>query len=220
MKESLFKKYYYKFIFNFTGTKKRFTTIYEKNFWSSEESVSGPGSDLESTLTIRSVLPDILKKYDVKSFLDLPCGDFHWMKLIDLKGVNYIGGDIVKKLIQNNILKYGNVPECKFEVLDLINDTLPDVDMIMVRDCFIHLSNDLILKSLKNLKRTKIKYLLTNSHPDMEINKNIKTGTWRRIDLGKEPFNLSNPIEIWEEKEHYNVKEGRKIISLYKIDQM
>lgn len=220
MKESLFKKYYYKFIFNFTGTKKRFTTIYEKNFWSSEESVSGPGSDLDSTITIRRVLPDILKKYDVKSFLDLPCGDFHWMKLIDLKGVNYIGGDIVKKLIQNNILKYGNAPECKFEVLDLINDRLPDVDMIMVRDCFIHLSNDLILKSLKNLKRTKIKYLLTNSHPDMEINKNIKTGTWRRVALEKEPFNLSNPIEIWEEKEHYNVKEGRKIISLYKIEQM
>ncbi|MCC7526592.1 MAG: hypothetical protein IT250_17340 [Chitinophagaceae bacterium] len=138
MKNSLFEKYYYKFIFNFTSTKKRFSTIYEKNFWSSDESLSGPGSDLGNTITIRKELPGILKKYEVKTFLDLPCGDFHWMKILDLNGINYIGGDIVNKLIDSNKLKYGKLPNVKFEVLDLINDSLPEADMVMVRDCFIH----------------------------------------------------------------------------------
>lgn len=220
MKQTLFEKYFYKFIFNFTSTKKRFTTIYEKNFWSSDESISGPGSNLENTVTIRRVMPEVLKKYEIKSFLDLPCGDFHWMKLIDLDGIKYIGGDIVQKLIEANKLKYGGNENIQFRTIDLIKDSLPPVDMLMVRDCFIHLSNDLVLKSLDNIKRSNIKYLLTNSHPDMQVNKNIKTGTWRRINMSLEPFNLKSPVEVWEETEHFNPKEGKKVTALYKIDEM
>lgn len=38
----------------------------------------------------------MLKKYSIKSILDIPCGDFSWMKKIELDGIEYIGADIVK----------------------------------------------------------------------------------------------------------------------------
>jgi hypothetical protein len=101
--------------------------------------------------------------------------------------------------------------------MDLIKDDLPKVDMIMVRDCFIHLSNPLITKALENIKRSGSTYLLTNSFPDMKENMNIKTGTWRRVNFDIAPFNLPKPVASWEETEHLNKIAGRKFMVLYKI---
>jgi hypothetical protein len=38
--------------------------------------------------------------------LDIPCGDFNWMKLLNL-GVDYIGADIVGELIAENRRRFG-----------------------------------------------------------------------------------------------------------------
>ena len=61
-------------IFNENSTKKRFDLIYEKNFWSSKESVSGLGSQLDNTINIKNGIRDIIKEYDIKKILDAPCG--------------------------------------------------------------------------------------------------------------------------------------------------
>lgn len=208
-----------KFIFNFSNPKTRFTEIYKTNYWSSEESISGPGSELEKTESIRKLLPIILKKYNVESFLDLPCGDFLWMKHINLNGINYIGGDIVDELIINNNKKYKE-RNINFRVLNLIDDDLPEVDMILVRDCFIHLSENLILKTIKNLKRSKIKYLLTNNFSGFSPNQNIKTGTFRRVNFNIAPYHLSQPLEIFEETEHFSETFGSKELVIYKISDL
>jgi hypothetical protein len=210
------KNLYYRFLFNFTSPKTRFTQIYKDNYWTSKESISGPGSDLDNTVTVRKELPQIFIDYKVKTFLDLPCGDFHWIKLIDLSNIHYIGGDIVDDLIKKNLEKY-KAPNLEFKVMDLIKDPLPKVDMIMVRDCFIHLSNPLISKALANIKASGSTWLLTNSFVDMKENINIKTGTWRRVNFDIAPFNLPKPVVSWEEKEHFNKVAGRKFLVLYKI---
>ena len=41
----------------------RFTQIYRGNWWLSDESVSGPGSTLETTEDIRAFLPSLLKQF-------------------------------------------------------------------------------------------------------------------------------------------------------------
>ena len=93
--------------FNLKDEKEVFDKIYTNNFWSAgqSESVSGRGSTLSGTVKIRKILPALWKKYNVKTFLDVPCGDFNWMKEVDKKNIVYIGGDIVKSMVDENVKK-------------------------------------------------------------------------------------------------------------------
>lgn len=185
------------------GSKKIFEHIYEKNFWGSEESVSGAGSTLEQTAEVRKILPALFKQYDVKSFLDLPCGDFHWMQQVDLDGIEYVGADIVEKMIQMNQARYGSQKKT-FKVINLLEDELPEADMMMCRDCFIHLSDNDIFKALGNIKKGKIKYLLTTSYVDRATNTDILTGHFRTLNLLVAPFTtgcVTTFNEICTEKE-------------------
>ena len=85
----------------FSGSNKDiFTNIYFKNKWGDNNSFSGSGSNLEQTSVILDELPKIIRKYKISSILDLPCGDFYWMKEFDFKEINYIGSDIVKRFNQ------------------------------------------------------------------------------------------------------------------------
>ncbi|MCY4101455.1 MAG: hypothetical protein OXF46_11145 [Rhodobacteraceae bacterium] len=85
-----------------------FTRIYNRNIWGSKESPSGTSSELEATTNIRKQIPALVKEYEVKRILDIPCGDYNWMRYVVPKlDVEYIGGDIVKPLIEKNRRKYG-----------------------------------------------------------------------------------------------------------------
>ena len=76
-----------------------FTQIYRTNKWGGNESRSGKGSSLAQTQQVRNALPGLLQAFRIRSMLDLPCGDFQWMKEVDLRGVDYLGADIVPELI-------------------------------------------------------------------------------------------------------------------------
>jgi hypothetical protein len=189
------------------SVKEKFTEIYENNLWCSPESVSGGGSEMQNTKVIRKELPVLIQKFNIKSILDLPCGDYNWMKSVDLSNVSYIGADIVEPLIKKNKELYN---EIDFRLLDLTKDILPKVDLIFVRDCLGHLSNDNVLLALKNCKESGSKYLLATSFTKWDFNPDIKDGGWKCINLMISPFNL-NPIYLINEDcqegfPHYNDK--------------
>ena len=202
-----------------------FTKIYEKDLFnvrsSNDNSVSksGSGSDLEQTKEIIKQLPLLLKKYNIKSILDVPCGDFYWMQRVNLEGVNYIGSDIVKKVIETNTAKY-QTDTIKFMELDIINDTIPRVDLILCRDLLVHLKNDQIITALKNIKKSNCSYLLTTSFKNTVENRdNDKIGFWRPINLELEPFILENPIDsIFENCTEANGKYNDKHLVLYQLN--
>ena len=110
-----------------------FDTIYETNKWNSKESISGVGSTLKKTQAIRKVLPTFLKEKEIVKLLDVPCGDFNWMKEVDLGETHYIGGDIVEDLVNKTREKYANEKR-EFIKIDLVADELPQADAILVRD--------------------------------------------------------------------------------------
>jgi SAM-dependent methyltransferase len=189
------------------SVKERFTEIYENNLWCSPESVSGGGSEMQNTKVIRRELPELIQKFGIKSILDIPCGDWNWMKDVDLCGASYIGADIVEPLIELNKAKYTNID---FRVLDLINDTLPKVDLVFTRDCLGHLSNYNVHKAIENIKRSGSKYLLATSFTKWKVNPDIEDGGWKCINLMIPPFQL-NPIYLINEDcqegyPHYNDK--------------
>lgn len=174
-----------------------FTTIYENNDWWTGETSSGCGSNLYQTQLIRQEIPRLLKKYTIQSILDVPCGDFHWMQHVALD-IPYIGADIVKSLILSNQEKYHN-DQREFLHLDIISSDLPSADLILCRDCLVHLSYEHIWQALRNMKRSGAKYLLTTSYSNTKSNIDIPAACWRPLNLMIAPFNFSNPLYIFNE---------------------
>ena len=56
-----------------------FTYIYDTNLWGSAESQSGVGSEDSATRTLRLEIPRLLRQWNARILLDLPCGDFGWL---------------------------------------------------------------------------------------------------------------------------------------------
>jgi SAM-dependent methyltransferase len=195
-----------KIILGLKDPEKRFTKIYLENHWNDSESRSGEGSTLENTQNVRNELPKILKKYNIKSMLDAPCGDFNWMKLVTQDiSIKYIGGDIVKPMIENNQAKYGD-NNISFAHLDITKNLLPEVDLMFCRDCLFHLSYQDIAFVLENFLNSKIPYLVTTSHaapngPRIE-NSNIITGDMRLLDLFSKPFSLTSDCVLENISDH------------------
>lgn len=172
--------------------RERFRHIFQHNSWSSNESRSGKGSELLFTEPIRNWLLTNLPLLEVKTLLDAPCGDFNWMReTLPRLNLNYIGIDIVPEIIEYNHDAY-STKNINFHTANICEDLLPDCDLIMVRDCLIHLSFDDIEKFLNNLSKTNYKYLLTTTYLVDEgfRNTEILTGQYRKIDLFKAPFNF------------------------------
>lgn len=177
-------------------SKEKFTEIYKTNYWNSRESVSGRGSEVKVTSRIRTWLQDMLVKYDIKTMLDCPCGDYNWMKLVQFKPeFQYLGMDIVDELIINNNKNF-STPYCNFVVGDITKDWLPKTDVILVKDLFLHLSLEDCQKAIANIKKSGSKYLIASNAFHIQSNDDITTGGgWRPISLQIEPFNFKEPLE-------------------------
>ena len=187
-------KFLEKKILSQKNTDKIFSEIYKTNYWNEKESKSGTGSSLKSTEQIRNEIPNIIKQFEIKTVLDIPCGDFTWFKkIVNNLNVKYIGCDIVNEIILNN-KKYEN-NKLSFFKLDIIEDKLPDADLIICRDCLFHFSYEDIEKTFINLEKSNFKYLLITNHNLNNINlenKDILTGSFRFLDFQKKPFNFKN----------------------------
>ena len=175
-------------------TEQVFDDIYRSNGWAGRESVSGQGSDVNQTRYIIEAFPTLFKEYDVSTMLDIPCGDFHWMKNVLLGDVEYTGADIVTALIEKNTEQYGR-DGVRFHKLDLISDKLPKVDLVFCRDCLVHLSFEDIFRALYNLCNSQSKYLLTTTFTERTHNHDIATGRWRTLNLELAPFVLPRPLK-------------------------
>lgn len=171
------------------GLKSIFKEIYDKNVWGSSESVSGSGSSIKETRVIADILPDLFKEFEITSILDIPCGDFNWMKTVDLANIKYIGCDILEEIISLN--KKYEKENVSFKCLDITKDVLPSSDLILVRDCFVHFSYNDIDRAIKNINKSKFKYMLTTSFSGRRYNSDIRTGGWRPLNLMSSPFNMS-----------------------------
>ena len=84
--------------------------------------------------------------------MDLPCGDYGWMRRIELPVARYIGADLLPELIRPLQERFGGGGR-SFVVLDLTRDPLPEADLLLCRDCLVHLSFGDIRRALGNVLR-------------------------------------------------------------------
>lgn len=176
-----------------------FTEIYRGKHWVKGESVSGPGSGLEGSARIRALLSPLLRTLGARSLLDVPCGDCNWIRMLDLQLESYIGGDIVRELIDRNSRLYGHASR-RFMVLDLTTSSLPVADVILCRDGLSHLSNRDSLRAVLNIKRSGARYLLATTFPQLDRNRDICSGQWRPMNLQLAPFHFPPPLAIHVEE--------------------
>jgi hypothetical protein len=203
-----------------------FERIYWEKAWGpASESISGPGSSLFQTRAVREGLQRILSAYDIGSMLDVPCGDFHWMRAVDLSRVRYIGGDIVPDLVSRVAAAHAceggpdGAGRREFRVLNLIEDPLPTVDLVFCRDCLVHLSLKEAMACIENIRASGAKYLMTTTFWDgVARNRDIVHGRWRPLDLELEPFGFPPPIERVDERGWY--AEASKGMGLWRVAEL
>jgi hypothetical protein len=203
------------FLNRFRSVESIFHNLYQSRSKRKVETVSGPGSTISETHKTVIIINTVIQQYTVKTMLDIPCGDFNWMKTVDLTGVSYQGADIIHEIIRMNRQRYEQ-PGISFYQADLLTAMLPKADLVFCRDCLVHFSDKHVKIAIENFKRSGSKYLLTTTFPPAE-NSAIVTGSWRAINLQAAPFYFPAPVAIFNESSENDPATLSKSLGLWKI---
>ena len=141
-----------------------FSAIYREQRWGK----SGDFSSGDGTHN-----PDVVQPYveAVRKFLrsfaqppsvvDLGCGDFHVGDQLRSCCGRYIACDVVPALIERNKEKFA-AANVDFRCLNIIEDDLPEGDVVFLRQVLQHLNNAQILRIVQKLYRYK--FLVVTEH--------------------------------------------------------
>jgi SAM-dependent methyltransferase len=195
-------------------------------------SPNGPGASLPLTENLRAELPKLWERHQVRSVLDVACGDWNWMRYVNMSNIrDYYGWDVDPELIKRCQEHYDKLmsplrPFAHFEVRNVATTNFPNVDCILARHILIHFPNDYIVAILDKMKASGAKYLLTSNFPQ-DTNDFVYDPTgyaWmgymeRPLNLETPPFSLSNKIEaIPEQTGPAGVLTSPHELALFKLD--
>ncbi|GMO13924.1 class I SAM-dependent methyltransferase [Bradyrhizobium sp. TM233] len=208
---------------NFSGLDltARFERIERTNLWGAAGSVSGLGSEDPATAAIRDALPSLLQQLGARSLLDAPCGDAGWIGRIKLD-LDYTGVDIVPSLIETNNARAARGELAgRFLVADITRDALPRADLILCRDCLVHLSFQNIASAIARFRQSGAQFLLVTTFPEWEDNCDCEDGDWRALNMTKAPFDWPVPRALIDER----CEEGDggwrdKSLGLWRLDEL
>jgi SAM-dependent methyltransferase len=198
-------------LFGGKGARQReFQRVYKNRMWGSgggDEFFSGVGSRGEAVDAYSSNISSLLLQHQAElgrplRIVDLGCGDFVvGQRLLSyLPQSIYVGCDIVPELVARNQKTFGGA-SITFQVLDMVNDPIPEGDVCLVREVFQHLSNAEILETLPKLAHRFVyvteaqpKVLDGPINPDKAAGAHIRfdwrTGRGRGVELDQPPYNL------------------------------
>lgn len=146
-----------------TNVEQTFETVYRRNLWGGAEGefYSGRGSDPEVAAPYCRFVRKFIQERNIKTVVDLGCGDFRVGQNLLVPGTAYIGVDIVPHLIERNTRKFAGA-NVSFQVMNAIHDAPPPADLCLIRQVLQHLSNEQILAVLRNC--SDFRYLLVSDH--------------------------------------------------------
>lgn len=178
-----------------SSTESIFTHIVKSKLWSDQETPCGPGSYVANAMPIIQALPQWFGRHQIASIADFGCGDFNWLRLVDLAGKSYDGYDVVKDLIEQARTKHGTA-SIRFHHADAFAINHAPVDIVICKDVFIHFPTGMVLQALHRIRKTGSSYLASNSYPGAHNeNRRVQVGDWDCIDLEAAPFHLGCPLE-------------------------
>ena len=201
-------------------SKKIFQDIYEKNKW--HGGGSGYGSELNYNLPFMVFMSHWLGKNNIKSIVDLGCGDLQWMPYLynNLSDIEYTGVDVVEHLIKNHWI---NHPNTNFIVQDLIEidwDSIPNSDLYFIKDVLQHWPNENIVLWLDTffIKNPNSNLIIVNCDlenirqlpqwADHTSDRNMKIGEFKPLSKQHFPLLKYDIVELfsYDTKKIYLVK--------------
>ena len=184
-----------------------FESIYRNHTWGGI-SRSGPGSDPVFTGPyVEFVNRWLISHPDVRTIVELGCGDWSTTRKIDLGETrSYLGIDIVNSVIEENGRRFGS-ERIRFLRSDFVEQLPPPSDLLLVKDVLQHLSNASVLRFLRSALNLCRFAILTNDFSrtayrpiffGLKIprrldkpNQDIGDGGSRSIRLREPPFNVN-----------------------------
>jgi len=137
----------------------------------------------------------LLAKLQPSLIYDAPCGDFNWMRLVRFpETTSYLGADIVRPLIEDLQARYADARR-RFVVADVVEQAPPEADVWICRESLFHLSFREALLVIERWRTSSIPWFVATTTPALEVNRDVVTGGWRRLNLEIAPFMLGPPSE-------------------------
>jgi hypothetical protein len=137
-----------------------FERIYLEGTWG-QKFDSGAGSADAITGSYVRLVRSFIDEHEIRSVVDLGCGDFRVGRQLVSADVDYVGVDLVRPLVERNQRLYGS-PKVRFEHANLVEDELPRGELALLRQVLQHLSNDEIERVLERTRQ--FRFLLVTEH--------------------------------------------------------
>jgi hypothetical protein len=181
--------------------RKVFEQIYQRSDWGTG---SGNGSQPSSTVGYRAFLERFIVMNNVKSIVDVGCGDWHSSRYVCFNDARYTGFDVVNSIVDSNQQRFGS-QSISFKLMPNDPTHLPDADLLIMKDVLQHLSNKHIFFYRDKIMK-KFKFcLITNSWKAINYKQNgdISPGQFRSLDLRLPPYSFGGAYvdEVWNEWE-------------------
>ena len=210
-KKNVKSKYTHKHKIETNNLIKVFTEVYETNKWGDNdnpnyEGSSGSGSSIAyNEKTYIPFMKKFFKQYNIKSVVDLGCGDFRiGLLLYDKTNIDYTGYDAYKGVIDYNNDKFKEHKNFNFIHSDFTSvqdrKNIHNADLCIIKDVLQHLSNSTVIKFLDYItKSNKFKYiLLINSCISRDYIQDIKPGAFRPLSALYYPLTKYNAKIIYK----------------------
>ena len=108
-------------------------------------------------------------------------------------------------------------PGREYLVGDLIRDPLPQADLVLCRDCLVHLPFAEGMEALANIRRSGATWLLATTFPARESNADIRMGRWRPLNLCRPPYSLPEPEQLVNERFAADPRFADKSLGLWRL---
>lgn len=177
--------------------------LHENAFTPQYADRSGPGSTLTFARPYIDFLRDFIIDHEIKSLIDLGCGD---MTIMSALMATLVPGRITEATFVDCIARRVELNKAAHPTLDFAHGDLRhaplDADLIICKDVLQHWSTASIkdwLDSRLLAERDRFRFaLITNCNYGETVNGDIITGGWRALDLIKSPFNVGalNPADV------------------------
>jgi SAM-dependent methyltransferase len=183
------------------STEEIFSDIYSRNSWGGApgEFFSGAGSRGAHSERYIELVRRFIAANDVKTVVDIGCGDFAIGREIAKACERYVGIDIVPSLIAHHNSSYAT-DGVAFQCLDAARDPLPAADLCLIRQVLQHLSNESIQAIVDKFGAYRF-VIVTEHYPpksrikgyniDKVTGPDIRDHDGSAVFLDKPPFNLA-----------------------------
>ncbi|HUY90073.1 MAG TPA: tetratricopeptide repeat protein [Pirellulales bacterium] len=176
-----------------------FDRIYRKGGWNGKG--SGLGSSPDASKGYLALVNRLINQTpDIRSILDIGCGDWQIMREVDLSRKQYLGVDVAASVVDANVREFGK-ENIHFQVLNPYTDEIPDTDLVIMKDVAQHLPTACVQRILGRIA-TRCRYaLIANDFTEHNLAPDIPIGGWRPVNVLAPPYNLPGAtLGVWNGK--------------------